>query len=106
MQWLENLDELTIDDLQEQHRLIATEIGLDTLVKLSKAFGGTQPYIPMMHELAKGLTHRKIREEFDGGNIRLLAVKYGVSASTVRRILQNEIAKKKCSPFDGQTSLI
>ena len=48
-----NRHELTLDDLQEQHRGYAEIIGLDNLLKLSDAFGGTNIYIPQRKELEK-----------------------------------------------------
>lgn len=40
-----NRHELTLDDLQEQHREYARIIGLDNLLKLSDAFGGGDKYL-------------------------------------------------------------
>lgn len=99
------LKELTIEDLQGPHKQIAETIGLDNLVVLSKAFGGTPIYIPMQYELVKNLKYRKIVEEFNGDNVQELAVKYKTSYSTVYRIVKDEIAKKKVAPMEGQINL-
>ena len=48
-----NRHELTLDDLQEQHREYAKIIGLDNLLRLSDAFGGSNIYIPQRKELEK-----------------------------------------------------
>ena len=42
----EEKETLTLEDLQEQHREIAELIGLDGLLKLADAYGGTSLYIP------------------------------------------------------------
>ena len=39
-------EELTLDDLQEQHRQYAEVIGIDNLLRLSDTYGGTSIYIP------------------------------------------------------------
>ena len=38
-------EELTLDDLQEQHRQYAEVIGIDNLLRLSDTYGGTSIYI-------------------------------------------------------------
>jgi len=101
----ELLKELDINDLPEQYRLLAAKIGLDTLIAVSKAVGGTQQYVPMTFELIKCLIYKKIMEEFEGDNIQSLAIKYGVSESTVRRTIQEQIIKKKREPYKGQLTL-
>lgn len=101
----ELLNELQLDDLQEQHRELAEVIGIEALVKLSEYYGGTQRYIPQMFELSKELIFRKISEEYNGGNLQRLAVKYGVSESTVYRIVKEKIAEKRTAPIDGQLML-
>ena len=99
------LKEITIDDLQEQHREIAETIGLKTLIKLSENFGGTQVYIPQIAELTKEFKYRNILEAFNGDNIQQLAIKYRVSESTVYRIVKDEISKRKVAPMENQMSL-
>ena len=51
----ENIYELTLDDLQDQHREYAEVIGVDNLLRLSDNFGGTSIYIPQRRELEKNL---------------------------------------------------
>lgn len=46
-------EELTLDDLQEQHRQYAEVIGIDNLLRLSDTYGGTSIYIPQRRELLK-----------------------------------------------------
>lgn len=92
-----NRHELTLDDLQEQHREYARIIGLDNLLKLSDAFGGTRIYIPKRKELEKNKIYDMIYEEFDGGNIAELTRKYDVCEATVYKIIADKLeeARKK-----------
>ena len=62
----ENIYELTLDDLQDQHREYAEVIGVDNLLRLSDNFGGTSIYIPQRRELEKNRIYRRIYQEFDG----------------------------------------
>lgn len=93
-----NRHELTLDDLQEQHRSYAEIIGLDNLLKLSDAFGGTDIYIPQRKELEKNKIYNMIYQEFDGSNLQELTQRYGVSKTTVYNIVKEkrqEISSRK-----------
>lgn len=83
----EILESLTVDDLQGQHREIAEAVGIEGMIRLSKTFGGNPVYIPEMPKLIRNKVYRMILEEYDGTNIKDLAVKYGVCKSTVYNIL-------------------
>ena len=89
----ELLAALTLDDLQEQHRLIAQAVGVEGLKQLTNAFGGTALYIPQKKELVKNKVYSMILKEYDGTNIRELAVEYGVSESTVYNVVRDKIIK-------------
>lgn len=84
---------LTLDDLQQQHREYAEVIGLDNLIKLADTFGGSSIYIPQTKELVKNKIYNNIYKEFDGSNLQELTQKYGVSKSTVYKIVQDKIGK-------------
>ena len=83
--------EITLEDLQEQHREIAECIGLPGFLKLVKMFGGNGLYIPQMKEVVRLHVYRLIQKEFDGTNIRSLSKKYGVSESTVYNVVREQI---------------
>ena len=108
---LEMLEELTIEDLQEQHRQYAEVIGLDNLIALSKAFGGGSIYVPQTRELIKNRLYNSIFQEFDGGNIKPLAAKYGVSESTVYNIVREKILRgtarrEAAQNIEGQMNIL
>ncbi len=99
-----NKEELTLDDLQQQHREYAEVIGLDNLLKLADNFGGTSIYIPQRRELMKNKVYAAIYKEFNGSNLPELTKKYGVSKSTVYKIVQDKVGH--CSwDIPGQRSL-
>lgn len=99
-----NREKLTLDDLQQQHREYAEVIGLDNLLKLADTFGGTSIYIPQRRELMKNKIYAAIYKEFDGSNLQQLTQKYGVSKSTVYKIVQDKIGHCKWN-IPGQRSI-
>lgn len=100
-----NTQELTLDDLQEQHREYAEVIGIDNLLKLSDTFGGTSIYIPQRKELEKNKVYARIYKEFDGGNLQELTQKYGVSKSTIYKIVSDKIGRGGWN-LPGQISIM
>lgn len=89
----EKEEELSLDDLQEQHRQYAEVIGIDNLLKLSDMYGGTSIYIPQRRELMKNRIYNAVYREFDGGNVDQLVKKYGVSKSTIYKIVGDRIGR-------------
>ena len=57
---MEKGGDITIEDLQEQHRGYAEIVGIDKLIKLSEVYGGTQIYIPKKDELLKNKKYRAL----------------------------------------------
>ncbi len=100
-----NTYELTLDDLQEQHREYAEVIGVDNLLKLSDTFGGTSIYIPQRKELEKNKVYSRIHKEFDGSNLQELTQKYGVSKSTVYKIVSDKVGRGAWN-IPGQMSIM
>lgn len=105
------LRDLTIEDLQEQHRDFAEALGMENLIRLSEHFGGTSIYVPQRRELVKQRVYGLIRKEYDGTNIKELASRYDVSESTVynvvRDILLRGAAKREAANnIPGQMDLM
>lgn len=104
------LRELTIEDLQEQHRDFAEALGMENLIRLSEYFGGTSIYVPQRRELVKQRVYGMIRKEYDGTNIKELASKYEVSESTVYNVVRDILmrgAEKREAKYNipGQINL-
>lgn len=89
------IDRLMLEDLQENHRAIAEAVGIEGLKLLCTAFGGSSIYIPQLKELVKNRVYKCIYTEYNGGNIKELAIKYDVSESTVYNIIRDKITKGK-----------
>lgn len=96
---------IDINELKEQHRRYAELIGINNLLILSKVYGGTSIYIPKIEEILKNKKYAKVMEEFDGGNIKKLARKYGISERTIYRLVQDTIRAAAIKPMDGQLNI-
>lgn len=86
-------DAVSIEDLSETHQEYARVIGVEALLKLSEYFGGTQIYIPKKEELIKNKIYRLVKKEYRDGQlgIKALARKYGISETTVYRLVKGHI---------------
>lgn len=80
--------ELKVADLPLKYQEIAEVTGLDKYIELCELFGGTSLYIPTMKEMSKGLTYAKIIANKDIFPMKELARIYGVSESTVYKLIR------------------
>ena len=78
--------------LNSVYREISEKMGMETALEISQLFKGQQICFPI-----RFFSPAKIQEcivrEYDGTNIRALAVKYGYSEKTIRRILKDSTDK-------------
>ena len=93
------LDHVKIENLDEDQRKMVELVGLDGFKSLVRAFGGTTIYIPKAE-----MEEKEIREEFDGGNYRELAAKYGLTERWVRFILFGKLDNLD-DDMEGQMSI-
>lgn len=100
---LEHLGDLDINDpayagvLAHMHALLervlqshagpADELPLALVVALCKEFGGIQLYFPRGRTLMAQIEQMKIWREFNGKNIKQLALKYGKCEITIYKII-------------------
>jgi len=78
---------LKLSDLPPQFENIADRIGLDKAKMLFEEFGGTSVYFPTEKMIYKEARDREIISQFNGFNHKELAVKYDMSESYVRSII-------------------
>ena len=92
---MEELD-IRAEDLSENNREYARVIGIEALLKLCKEFGGTPIYLPKIEEIRRPALYRLIKKEYLETDISMgaLARKYGVSESTVYRLVRDESGRK------------
>ncbi len=66
---------------------IGEKIGLDIAIEIYRMFRGQQINFPV-RLFNPSKIRQMIREEYDGKNVRKLAIKYNYSEKTVRRIVR------------------
>lgn len=99
------LDQVKLENLDEEQKALAELIGLEGLKNLVRAYNGTSIYVPKIESLEKTVRDEYIKEEFDGGNYRELALKYGLTETWIRNIVLEKAKEIKARPLDGQMSI-
>lgn len=94
------------DDLNEEQQHLAELIGLDNFAKLVQVFGGTNIYIPKAEAFGRTVRNEKIRQEYNGRNIKSLAVKYGLTERQVYKLIDTIPKGNYTRVLDGQMSLL
>lgn len=88
------MDKLFLQDLAKNysHEIkppfdnLLDKIGFNALYALIEDFGGSSIYIPNKKSLFRNCIAIQINKEFNGGNYRELALKYGLCERTIRNI--------------------
>lgn len=76
--------------LNTVYKEIADRLGMDIAMDIYKMFKGQQISFPVRF-LNPARIQRIIIQEYDGTNIKALAVKYNYSEKTVRRIIRDSV---------------
>ena len=86
MRMAENSPEL----LNAVYKEISEKLGVDTAMEIYRMFKGQQISFPMRFFNPERI-QKIIVQEYDGTNIKMLAIKYGYSEKTVRRIIRESV---------------
>ncbi|MGE4496831.1 MAG: Mor transcription activator family protein [Deferribacterales bacterium] len=81
------------EDYSDSFQDLINIIGKDAAMKLSRAMGGLEIYIPKIDMVERLERNQKIIKEFNGSNHAVLALKYKLSENQIRIILKR--AKQK-----------
>ena len=76
--------------LNSVYREISEKLGMDTAMDIYQLFKGQQVTFPMRF-FSPECIRKSIVQEYDGTNIKKLAVKYGYSEKTIRRIIRESL---------------
>lgn len=76
--------------LNSIYRKISEKLGMDTAMEIYQLFKGQQICFPIRF-FNPARIQKCIVQEYDGTNIRTLAIKYGYSEKTVRRIIKDSL---------------
>lgn len=85
--------EMAVNDpelLNTVYREIAEKLGMDTAMNIYQMFKGQQICFPVRF-FNPARIQQIIVQEYDGMNVRTLAIKYGYSEKTVRRIIKDSV---------------
>lgn len=99
------LDLITLDDLTGDQRELAEIIGIEAYINLVCDWGRDSVYIGKCDRVLKRLRNERIREEYNGHNVKELARKYKLTARSINMIVAEERAALRIAPMDGQISL-
>lgn len=87
--------------LNETYSELAGILGIDAVLKIHSTYKGQQIFFPM-DLFSKEFIRKQIVEEYDGHNIRQLAVKYGYTEKWIKRILKNNVVKKSSTEISEE----
>lgn len=75
--------------LNSVYKEISEKMGMDIAIEIYQMFKGQQINFPVRF-FSPSRIQQMIAEEYDGTNVRTLAVKYSYSEKTVRRIVKDQ----------------
>ena len=76
--------------LNAVYKEISEKMGMDTAMEIYRMFEGQQVSFPMRFFNPVQI-QKCILREYDGTNLKMLAIKYGYSEKTVRRIIKDSV---------------
>ncbi len=98
-------DEIKLSELPEVYQTIAELIGFENMVLLAETFDGEYVYFPKIESLRRFSRNRKIVEEFNGANYKVLAQKYGLTETHVRAIVKESGTANIYRPAENQITM-
>lgn len=78
--------------LNSVYKEISERLGMNTAMTIYEMFKGQQISFPTRF-FDPAMVHQAIIQEYDGTNIRILAIKYNYSEKSIRRIIKEHIKK-------------
>ena len=78
--------------LNAVYKEISEKMGMDAAMEIYRLFKGQQISFPMRF-FNPDRIQKIIVQEYDGSNIKTLAIKYGYSEKTVRRIIRDSVSE-------------
>ena len=76
--------------LNAVYKEVSEKLGMDTAMEIYRMFKGQQISFPVRFFNPK-VIRQSIIQEYNGKNVRTLAVKYGYSEKTIRRIIKESV---------------
>ncbi len=80
---------IKLNDIPDNFHAMIEVIGIENFLEISKLYGGMNMYIPIYSSIIRVGRNREIIDKYNGVNVNELAIKYGISVVSVRRIIKN-----------------
>lgn len=80
--------------LNSAYSELANLIGIDAVLKIHATYRGQQIFYPV-DLFSKDFIKKQIIEEYDGYNVKQLALKYGYTEKWIKKILKEHIDTNK-----------
>jgi len=80
---------IKLNDIPDNFLALVEVIGIEKFLEISKLYGGMNVYIPIYSSLIREARNREIIDKYNGVNVNELAIKYGISVVSIRRIIKN-----------------
>jgi Mor family transcriptional regulator len=98
--WLAEIAaEITLENLPQEYQIVAETCGLENAIRLSQRMSSLRIYVPSFEKLIRERRDARIRAEFTGFNHRELALRYGLSETWIRMIVQRKPAYEQADMF-------
>ena len=78
--------------LSPVYKEISERLGMNTAMTIYEMFKGQQISFPTRF-FDPAMVHQAIIQEYDGTNVRMLAIKYNYSEKSIRRIIKEHTKK-------------
>lgn len=98
-------NDIEMSDLEGEQLELAETVGIESYRNLVKVYAGQFVYISKAETVLLKKRNQRIRAEYNGRNVRELAIKYNLSESTIRVLTAHEKKRIENEPTDGQMSL-
>jgi Mor family transcriptional regulator len=95
------INEVKAEDIPAEYQDLICGIGVEAFLKLAYIIGGNTIYFPKLDRLIQPARDRLIIKEYNGSNLKELAVKYDLTDVWVRKIINEHLlAKNQMKLFD------
>jgi len=96
------LEEITLEDISDKYSGIVEIIGIEKFVEMSDYAKGDKLYFPKVENILAPARNRMIKREYNGYNVKELAVKFNLTTTQIGNILKDEPIYGQMSLFDDQ----
>lgn len=79
-----------LDDIPYNLHAMVEIVGEEKFLEIARLYGGSNLYIPVYNKVIMKERNREIAKEFNGKNLDILRLRYGMSTQQIKRLLSQE----------------